>query len=93
MDPSAYMERKDWLKMLSEMDLEEVSLRDHRYDVVIHLVTAAKGAEAFYTLENNATRTEGLELASKLDSAVMNAWVGKCFYGTNIIRPCILASY
>ena len=30
-----------------------------RYDCVLHLVTAADGAKPFYTLENNATRTEG----------------------------------
>jgi hypothetical protein len=76
MDPSAYMDREDWLRMLQEMELEEISLRDHRYDVIIHLVTAAKGAEPFYTLQNNATRTEGIETAIKVDKAVMNAWVG-----------------
>jgi hypothetical protein len=76
MDPSAYMPRKDWLRMLNELQLDEVALRDHRYDCIVHLVTAAKGAEQFYTLENNSTRTEGLELARMLDDAVMNAWVG-----------------
>jgi len=30
-----------------------------RYDCVLHLITAADGAEDSYTLENNATRTEG----------------------------------
>ena len=30
-------------------------------------VTAAKGAEAFYQLENNKTRSEGLDLARELD--------------------------
>jgi hypothetical protein len=62
--------------MLSELQLDEVALRDHRYDCIVHLVTAAKGAEQFYTLENNSTRTEGLDLARQLDTAVMNAWVG-----------------
>ena len=76
MDPSAYMPREQWLQMLKEMGLEEVALRDHRYDCVVHLVTAAKGAESFYTLDNNSTRTEGLDLAARLDTAVMNAWVG-----------------
>lgn len=64
----------------------EVSLRDHRYDCVFHLVTAAKGAESFYqgivhvieivdmlnSVENNATRTEGIELARTVDTQVMN---------------------
>ncbi|KAJ3300094.1 hypothetical protein HK104_004563 [Borealophlyctis nickersoniae] len=76
MDPSAYMERKDWLRLLRELNLEEMALRDHRYDCVVHLVTAAKGAEAFYTLENNRVRSEGIELARHLDDVVMNAWNG-----------------
>jgi hypothetical protein len=84
MDPSgilslltiAYMKRKDWLRMLHDLGLDEVALRDHRYDCVFHLVTAAKGADAFYQVENNATRTEGIELARRLDTLVMNAWIG-----------------
>ncbi|KAI8893182.1 AAA domain-containing protein [Globomyces pollinis-pini] len=76
MDPSAYMPREDWLRVLEDLKLDEVNLRDNRYDCVVHLVTAAKGAEAFYTLENNATRTEGIELAMSLDDSIMNAWVG-----------------
>ncbi|KAJ3090775.1 hypothetical protein HK102_002734 [Quaeritorhiza haematococci] len=76
MDPSAYMERSEWLRMLSELELDELEIRDHRYDCVVHLVTAAKGAEAFYTLENNKTRSEGLDLARSLDDKIMNAWNG-----------------
>ena len=34
-----------------------------RYDLVLHLVTAANGAEKYYTLENNAARSESVELA------------------------------
>lgn len=62
--------------MLNELKLDEVALRDHRYDCIVHLVSAAKGAEQFYQTENNATRTEGIELARELDTAVMNAWIG-----------------
>ena len=50
MDPKAYMSEELWYKMLAELGLDEVELRDHRYDAIIHLVTAAKGAESFYTL-------------------------------------------
>ncbi|KNE61359.1 hypothetical protein AMAG_06188 [Allomyces macrogynus ATCC 38327] len=76
MDPSAYIDRDGWLKILNKLDLQEVDIRDNRYDVVVHLVTAADGAEEFYTLENNATRSEGLELARHLDSLVKHAWIG-----------------
>jgi Tfp pilus assembly protein PilE len=44
-----------------------VYLRDKRYDVVLHLVTAADGAEKFYTLENNAARYEDVPTAIKVD--------------------------
>ncbi|KAJ3129652.1 hypothetical protein HK098_000803 [Nowakowskiella sp. JEL0407] len=76
MDPSAYTDSATWHKILSELNLDEVDIRDNRYDCVVHLVTAAKGAEQFYTLENNSARTEGLELARTLDDAVMKAWMG-----------------
>lgn len=47
-----------------------------RYDAVIHLVSAAIGAEKYYTTENNAARTETIEEAQALDFRVLNAWVG-----------------
>ena len=43
---------------------------------VVHLVSAAIGAEEFYTLENHASRTEDIERAQKLDKACADAWVG-----------------
>ncbi|KGL47696.1 ATP/GTP-binding protein [Porphyromonas cangingivalis] len=76
MDISAYMDRNMWQAMLDELSLPEVTLRDARYDAVIHMVTAANGAEEFYTTENNAARHEGLELAREIDSRILNAWTG-----------------
>lgn len=76
MDPAAYMERKQWLSMLDELGYSEGALRDDRYDVVVHMVTAAKGAAAFYSLDSNATRTEGIEYAKQIDTQTMNAWIG-----------------
>ncbi|MBR3349506.1 MAG: AAA family ATPase, partial [Solobacterium sp.] len=52
-----------------------VDLRDN-YDAVFHLVTAAKGAEEFYTLENNAARYETIEEAVALDDRLIAAWTG-----------------
>jgi len=52
---------------------EEQAIRA-RYDAVLHLVSAADGAEQFYTTANNAERTEGLELARELDKKVIQAW-------------------
>ena len=46
------------------------------YDMVIHLVTAANGAEEAYTLSNNAARSETPEEARQLDVRTLAAWTG-----------------
>ncbi len=76
MDVSAYLPREAWSALLDEQDWTTVELRDKRYDAVIHLVTAADGAEAFYTTENNAVRSESAEQARVLDQRLRQAWVG-----------------
>lgn len=40
------------------------------------MVTAADGADKFYTDENNQARYETKEEAIKLDQKLVNAWVG-----------------
>lgn len=72
-DNKAYINNEDFNKILTEMNLNELSLMDN-YDMVIHLVTAADGKEEFYTLENNQSRTETKEEARRLDKNTMNAW-------------------
>lgn len=77
MDGSAYMKEEDWNKLMQKREISCVSeLREGRYNAVFHLVTAAEGAEDYYTLENNAVRTESPELAKSLDSMTLKAWVG-----------------
>lgn len=76
MDISAYMEPTIWQALLDELGLSEVKLRDARYDAVIHMVSAAVGAEQFYTTETNSARTEGIELARELDGRILKAWTG-----------------
>ena len=39
------------------------------------MVTAAIGAERYYTTENNSVRTETPEQARELDVRILNAWV------------------
>ena len=56
--------------------LDEVEIRDNRYNQVIHMVSAAKGAEAFYTVEDHCVRSEGLEQARERDTKAAEAWVG-----------------
>ena len=57
------------------MNASEIELRDN-YDAVFHLVTAAKGAEKFYTLENNKARSERIEEAAIVDDKIISAWTG-----------------
>ena len=45
-------------------------------NTLFHLTTAAKGASEFYTLENNASRTETKEQAIELDDKLISAWTG-----------------
>lgn len=47
---------------------------------MVHLTTAAIGAEAFYTRANNSARREGLEEARRLDAATQHAWVGHPYF-------------
>lgn len=76
MDTRAYMNEESWDILLDEFSWNVVELRDKRYDAIIHLVTAAIGAEKFYTIENNVARVENLNQARDLDFKVLNAWVG-----------------
>ena len=75
MDCKTYTSAEDFAKILEELNLSEVDLRDN-YDGVFHLVTAAKGAEEFYTTANNNARQETLEEAAALDDKTINSWTG-----------------
>lgn len=80
MDATAYLQPGEWDQLSKEMNWNEVDLRDRRYNQVIHIMTAAKGAEAFYTCEGHGTRSEGIGLARHLDDLVAQAWVGHPYY-------------
>ncbi len=75
MDNCAYMTEQEFGWVLKQMQTNKVAMRD-QYDAVFHLVTAAKGAEKYYTLANNHARTETLEEASSLDDKLISAWTG-----------------
>lgn len=76
MDAAAYMSKESWDKVMKTNGWNAVELRDNRYNQVIHLITAANGAEPYYNIEDNPCRTEGIELAKELDKATIEAWVG-----------------
>jgi CYTH domain-containing protein/thymidylate kinase len=73
LDSKAYMGEENFRNMAAEFGYNETELRN-RYAMVIHLVTAAKGAPSFYTLKNNRARTESPELAIERDEKIEHAW-------------------
>ncbi len=75
MDIKAFMPHNDFKGILKRKGLSEVRLRD-RYHAVIHLVTAAEGAEKYYTGENNSARIETAEEAILIDRRIRESWLG-----------------
>lgn len=74
MDTSAYMSNDVWQRILNDLGCTENDLCERRYEAVLHICTAAKGAEASYTLLNNKCRSESIEQARKVDDNLLNAW-------------------
>lgn len=80
MDISTYLSADFWNRIISEQGYSNTQLRE-RYDAVLHLVSAADGAEQYYTTANNAQRLEkadeaGLQIARELDKKIVSAWKG-----------------
>ena len=74
-DNRVYMTEAEFQKILASMGLNEVECRDS-YDAVFHMMTAAKGAEQFYTTDNNEARIESIDQAVRLDDSLIDAWTG-----------------
>lgn len=74
-DGKAFTKPELYKKIIQDTGFSEIELRDS-YDAVFHMLTAAKGAEEFYTLENNAARTETAEQAREADDKLIQAWAG-----------------
>lgn len=75
LDNKAYMDNLEFAQVLNYLETNEIELRDN-YDAIFHLVTAAKGAEEFYTTANNSARTETVDEAATLDNKLISAWTG-----------------
>jgi CYTH domain-containing protein len=80
MDISAYIKPEEWEEITAMAGTSTNALME-RYDAVLHLVSAADGAEQYYTTATNATRyeqanEEGLRIARELDKKVIKAWTG-----------------
>ena len=80
LDISTYLQPEDWERITASVGVDTNQLRN-RYDAVLHLVSAANGAEQFYTTATNAARLEqaneeGLRIARELDKKVIKVWSG-----------------
>ena len=82
-DGSAYLSESAWADLLGELGLIHHELRDRRYDAVVHLTTAAIGAEAHYGSQTNPTRYETLEEARGVDERLRRGWHGHA-------RACVI---
>ena len=75
LDCKAYVSQDAFNEILRQRNTTENEILNS-YDGVFHLVTAAKGAEEFYTLANNTARKETPEQAIELDDKTQSAWIG-----------------
>lgn len=73
LDIKAYAPDDIWPSLLSHFNLTEEAMAS-RYGLIVHLVTAADGAETFYTTSNNAARRETVEEARELDKKTFDCW-------------------
>jgi hypothetical protein len=76
MDGAAYTNENVWQAILDETGWSTIQLRDRRYEAVIHMMTAAEGAEKFYENANNDARYEQLQEAREIDRKLISAWCG-----------------
>jgi thymidylate kinase len=60
MDGQAYTSDIVWQAILDETGWSTIHLRERRYEAVVHLATAADGAERFYSSASNEARYETL---------------------------------
>jgi hypothetical protein len=74
-DNEVYIDPESWQTILDSNNWKTPDLRDKRYDLVIHLVSAAIGAEKFYTLSNNEARRETVEEAASLDMRIRDSYI------------------
>ncbi len=74
MNAQAYMLPGEFRSLITKENLSLVELRDKRYDAVIHMRTAALGAEKYY--KNTSIRTGTPEQARERDQRTLDAWIG-----------------
>jgi CYTH domain-containing protein/predicted ATPase len=73
-DGEAYAGVEDFKSIIARHGCDYNYLCNDRYHAIIHLRTAALGAESYYTLNNNNARYESLEQAQSVDQRTLDAW-------------------
>ena len=61
---------------MDDLRMNQIMMRDNRYDAVLHLVTAADGAIEAYGGQNNEARHEGAQEAIERDNRIQAAYMG-----------------
>jgi len=79
MDIRAFLTDEAFNSIVRRKGLTRAALR-HRYNGVIHLVTAADGAAEYYTGENNTARLETPEEALRIDRRTQESWLGHPYF-------------
>jgi hypothetical protein len=72
-DTFAYCSKEVQEAVLKKENWSIDFLNHHRYDKIIHMVTAANGAESYYGLDNDA-RSENLTEGINLDRNIQKVW-------------------
>ena len=80
MDGAVSLPKHMWQALLDETGTSNTQLRDKRYDLVLHLVTAVDGAEEFYAKDDKESRYADAEEALRVDRRTQLSWVGHPSY-------------
>ena len=72
-DDLSYVGEEAFREILKEFNVKIEEMND-RYDMVVHLVSSAKGKEEAYTYANNSARYESIEDARKMDDLALEAY-------------------
>ena len=67
LDGCAYLSEKNWQAIIDDLGCNFLILIDSRNDAILHLRTAADGAEKFYASLTNEARYESSEEAKFKD--------------------------
>ena len=76
LDGMAFTGKEEFQAIMDDMNMSTMKMRENRYDAVLHLVTAADGAEAFYGSATNEHRYHTVETARIADQRLQEAYSG-----------------